>query len=348
MSRHSLSIAYLLEDTLLFGGVKVVLQQANLMARRGHRVTVASPGPPPEWFRLAADFRQTAGLDPDDVPAADVTVASYWTTIGRALAGARGEVVHYCQGFEGIYTHNRDEHAAIHEAYAAPVPAMAVSDHLARMLGERFGRPARVVAQPLEPYWRPAWRFRAPGERPRILVTSPFEIDWKGVETSLRAVVELRRRGLDCELVRLSQWPLCDAEREVVAADEFHEHLRPEDVPRLVRSCDLLLAASWEQEGFGLPVLEAMACGVPAVASDVSSFRGWTGGAAVLVPFDEPRAFADAAEEVLTSRGHWRRLRRRGREVARRYTEERSAQEAEEALRWVASGAWRDELGGTA
>lgn len=348
MSRPPLSIVYLLEDTPLFGGVKVILRQANLMARRGHRVTVISPGEPPGWFRLEAEFRRTPGLDPDDVPPADVTVASYWTTIGRALAGASGEVAHYCQGFEGIYTHNRAEHGAIHEAYAAPVPAMAVSEHLARMLEERFGRPARVVAQPLEPGWRMSWRWRAPGARPRILVTSPFEIDWKGVETSLRAVVELRRRGLACELVRLSQWPLAEAEREIVIAEEFHEHLRPEEVPRLVRGCDLLLAASWEQEGFGLPVLEAMASGVPVVASDVSAYRDWTSGAAVLAPPGDVQAFADAAEEVLTSRGLWRRLRRRGREVARGYTEERSGREADEALRWVASGAWRAELGGKA
>jgi glycosyltransferase involved in cell wall biosynthesis len=327
----------------MFGGVKVVLQQANLLARRGHQVAVVCPGEPPDWFPLEAELVRTPGLDPRDLPAADITVATYWTTIPRALAGAQGEVVHYCQGFEGIYTHNRSEHPAIEEAYRAPIPAMAVSPHLVTLLGERFGRPARVVPQPLEPAWRPAWRLRL-RRPPRVLVTSPFEIDWKGVATSLAAVVELRRRGADVELVRLSQWPLTDAEREVALPDEFHEHLRPEEVPALVRGCDLLLAASWEQEGFGLPVLEAMACGVPVIASDVSCFRAWTDGAARLVPQGEPRAFADAAEEVLGDGRTWRRLRRRGLEVARRYHEERSAAVAEEVMTWVASGAWRREL----
>ena len=234
----ALRIVYLLEDTPLFGGVKVVLQQANLLARRGHHVTVVSPGEAPSWFPLEAEFRRTPGLDPKDIPQADVVVASYWTTIHRALAADSGEVVHYCQGFEGIYTHNEDEHSAIEEAYRTEIPALVVSPHLGELLRQRFGRPSQVVPQPLEPYWRPAWRWR-PRKSPRILVTSPFEIDWKGVPTALGAVRRLREKGFDCRLVRLSQWPQSEAERGVIPADEFHEHLKPEQVPALVRGCQI-------------------------------------------------------------------------------------------------------------
>jgi glycosyltransferase involved in cell wall biosynthesis len=344
-----LHVAYLLDAAPLFGGVKVVLQQANLLTRRGHRVTVVCPGEAPDWFPLEAELRRPPGLGRDDLPAADVTVATYWTTIPRALEGARGAVVHYCQGFEGHYTHNRPEHAAIADAYRAPVPAMAVAPHLVRLLADRFGRPARVVPQPLEPFFHPprffSWRRLRPRRRPRVLVTSPFEIDWKGVRTALEAIVELRRRGGDCVLVRLSQWPLTDAERAVVAPDEFHEHLTPGQVSRLIRGCDLLLAPSWEQEGFGLPALEAMACGVPVIASDVSCFRDWTAGAARLVPYDDSRAFAAAAAEVLGDPRLWRRMRRRGRRVARGFGEDRSADAAEDVLRWVVAGDWRRELG---
>ncbi len=346
MSRQQkpLEILYLFEDTPLFGGVKVVLRQADLLARRGHRVTVASPGSRPDWMPLRAKFLRTRGLEPAELPAADVVVASYWTTIPRALAAAgNGAAVHYCQGFEGGYTHNAADHAAIDEAYRSPIPAMVVSPHLRRFLERRFGRPARVVPQPLESFWHPRRRWR-PRRRPRLLVTSPFEIDWKGVATSIEAVRLLRRGGFDCELVRLSQWPLSEAERAVLEPDEFHEHLPPREVPALVAGCDLLLAASWEQEGFGLPVLEAMASGVPVVASDVACFRDFAAPAARLVPFDRPGAFAAAAREILGDPARWRRMRRAGRRVARDYREARSARVAEEVISWVASGRWKAEL----
>ena len=343
MDRSPLRIAYLLADTPLFGGVKVVLQQANLLARLGHQVSIVSPGEPPAWFPLEAEFLQTPGLEPKDLPDADVTVATYWSTIHRAIEGASGEVAHYCQGFEGCYTHNLAEHPDIERAYRHPVPGIVVSSHLGTLLSERFGRPSRLALQPLEGYWRPRRRWR-PSKRPRILVTGPFEIDWKGVETALRAVLEMRRNGLDCELVRLSQWPCSEPERQIVEAEEFHFHLTPSEVPDLVRSCDLLLAPSWEQEGFGLPVLEAMACGVPVVASKIPCFENFARPAAALVPFDDPNAFAASAQEILGSTRNWRAMRKRGFAVAESYREHKASPITEEIMYWIASGEWRAEL----
>lgn len=343
MGRPRLRIAYLLADTTLFGGVKVVLQQANLLVRRGHRVSVISPGEAPAWFPVEAEFLQTPGLDPDDLPEADVTVATYWSTIRKAVEGASGEVAHYCQGFEGSYTHNHSDHGDIELAYRLQVPGIVVSPHLGKLLAERFGRPSRLALQPLEAYWRPVCRWR-PSARPRILVAGPFEIDWKGVGTALRAVLEMRRQGLDCELIRLSQWPSSESERRIVEADEFHNHLSPSEVPDLLRTCDLLLAPSWEQEGFGLPALEAMACGVPVVASEISCFLGFARPAAQLVPFDDPGAFAASALEILGSPRRWRTMRKRGLVVAKKYREGRASEVAEEIMFWIASGAWRDDL----
>ncbi|HEX4953211.1 MAG TPA: glycosyltransferase family 4 protein [Thermoanaerobaculia bacterium] len=335
-------IVYLLEGTSLFGGVKVVLRQANLLAARGHECTVVSREPRPDWMALEARFRQVADLVPAQLPEADVVVATFWTTIGAARRAPAREAVHYCQGLEYTYTHNGAEHAAIRAAYRNELPALCVAPHLAEHLRREYGRPARVVPQPLEAFMRPLGRLR-PHRRPRILVTGPFEIDWKGVATALEAVHLLRQDGFDCRLVRLSQWPLTEAEKEQALPEEYHCHLQPSAVAALIQSCDLLLAPSWEQEGFGLPVLEAFACGLPVVASDVSCFRSFARGAATLVPADSPQAFAHAAREALTRTDHWRRMRHAGLLRAEDYTEQKAAAAAEAALSWVAEGAWRAE-----
>ena len=325
------------------------------MAARGHRVSVVGPGKAPDWFPLQAHHVQTQGLEPHEIPPADLTVATFWTTLLAARRAAeqgalasgnrRGEIIHFCQGFEAELTHNEAEHPAILDAYGTRVPAMTVSPHLAEIVRERFGRPARVVPQPLGTEWKAAWRWR-PRKRPRILITGPWEIYLKGVSVALESVLELRRRGLDPLIVRLSQWPLCDDERALVEPDEFHHHLPPHQVPRLVRSCDLLLAPSWSQEGFGLPVLEAMAAGVPSVVSDIPSFRTFASGSAELVPFDRVDLFADRAQSVLGNAAQWRALRRQGLREARRFAEPVAAVEIERALRWAADGSWRGDLPG--
>ena len=336
-----LAINYLVEDTALFGGVKVVLQQANLLGDRGHRVTIVSRAERPDWFDVRCGFERVRTFAPSNVPEADITVATYWTTIEPAIAAERGQAVHYCQGFEWIHNHNRADHERIRQVYEHPVPAMAVSPHLIEELRHHFGRPARWVPQPLEPFWRPRRLRRSPARPPRVLICGPFEIDWKGVATALEAVREMRRRGVDCRIVRLSQWPLSDPERSLLAPDEFHHHLPPRAAAELVRGCDLLLAPSWRQEGFGLPVLEAMASGVPVVASDIDCFRGFASEAARLVPFDQPERFAEAALELLSASRIWRRHRRAGVLGARPFSESSSAASAEDALRWAQSGDWR-------
>lgn len=340
-----MTIVYFLEDTALFGGVKIALEQAELLARRGHEVTVVSKAPRPAWFSIHVEFRQVAAFDPVFVPTCDVAVATFWTTIAPIMRLPWGEKVHYCQGLEFTYTHNVGEHTEIRRAYAQELPAMVLAPHLGQVLAKHFGRPSRLVPPPLSALFRRRVWPRGPHVPPRILVVHPFENDWKGVRCGLEAVRLLRQKGIACRLIRLSQWPLSQAERELLNPDFFYTGLSEPQVARLLRRCDLLLAPSWEQEGFGLPVLEAMGAGVPVVASDISAFRFVTAGAAILVPPHEPLAFADAAERVLKDSRLWRMLSEQGLERARAFAPALIAVKAEEALTWVATGAWRKEIG---
>ena len=67
------------------------------------------------------------------------------------------------------------------------------------------------------------------------------------------------------------------------------------------RRAALLLQPS-EREGFGLPVVEAMACGTPVVASDLDVLREVGGGAAVYSPVADVRVWSDAVIALLHDR----------------------------------------------
>jgi glycosyltransferase involved in cell wall biosynthesis len=97
---------------------------------------------------------------------------------------------------------------------------------------------------------------------------------------------------------------------------ELLGHVSAEELASLYRTAQCLLFPS-SYEGFGLPVLEAMASGTPVVAGDTTSIPEVAGGAAVLVPLGDPAVLADGLRTALAGAD---RLRPLGLAQAARFT----------------------------
>lgn len=102
----------------------------------------------------------------------------------------------------------------------------------------------------------------------------------------------------------------------VVAGGDSLGYVGEEELARLYRGAAVLAFPS-RFEGFGLPVVEAMASGTPAVVSSHPSLDEASGDAALRADPDDPEAFAAALERALVER---EALVQRGLEHARRFT----------------------------
>lgn len=310
---NPLRIAYLLESTELSGGVKVVLTQAEALTRLGHRVALVSPDASPSWSPLTrAHFERSSFRESRELSAADVRVATFWTTVAPALEGAAGPVFHLSQGYEGSFSFYADRRESIEAAYRAPTRKLAVSRSLAERLEALGYGPVENIGQVFEREgFFPAEADRANGAngRPWILVVGPSEADVKGVDVALEGLRLWRERGGAFRLRRVSTHPLGAKEREMGLTDEYHRTLAPERMPFAYRSSDVFIGPSRPEEGFGLPVLEALACGVPCLLSDTPGHREIAGGAAWYFSTGDPRALAEACPSLVgeEARRHARR-----------------------------------------
>lgn len=92
-------------------------------------------------------------------------------------------------------------------------------------------------------------------------------------------------------------------------------------------------------EGFGLPPLEALACGTPVVTSDNSSLPEVVGNAALLAPADDIDALSDRIARLLSDGALRDRLRQAGLEQAQRFRWEASARQIIEHYHSLSTGA---------
>ena len=150
----------------------------------------------------------------------------------------------------------------------------------------------------------------------------------KNLPLLIRAFAGLRRRGYAGKLVLAGAvgW-LAQPVFEEIERQGLDQHVALRALsPDLYQGARLLALPSL-YEGFGLPVLEAMACGTPVVTSNVSSLPEIAGDAALLVDPADETALADAMWHILTNGALRNELRSKGLARAAEFSWKRAAKE---------------------
>lgn len=169
------------------------------------------------------------------------------------------------------------------------------------------------------------------GEQPYILSVGTVQ-PRKNYVRLIQAFAQLPDPQLQLVIAGAPGWLY----QEVMAEAEKHGDrvrilgfVEERDLPALYRNA-VLFAFPSLYEGFGLPVLEAMACGTPVVCSNASSLPEVAGEAALLVdPFDTD-GLAQAMALVLTDADRRQEMTARGLAQAARFTWERAAVQLKE------------------
>lgn len=329
------SVLFVLPATSLHGGNRVVFELAEGLADRGYPVEVVSPEPAPAWHAVRVPYRQLPVFEPGALPRAEIAIGTFWPTVRPVVESGAPHPFHFCQGFEGVHREYAPILDQIDATYQLPVPKIMVSQHLVPVIRERYGSRCHLIGQFVDhQLFTPADPSAAAvAHRPlQIGVVGPFGIRSKGIPELLAGLRLAKEAGLALEVHHASADAISEDERGLGMTDHYYHHLPTHEMPAFYHRLDSYIHSSYDEEGFPLPPLEAMACGVPVALTSIRSFEVLPEDAVLRYPPGQPEAVVPVIRELAQPERR-QQLRRAGLDTAAQYTLAAVLDRLEEAFR---------------
>ncbi|MBM3325808.1 MAG: glycosyltransferase family 4 protein [Calditrichaeota bacterium] len=352
-------IAWLLPNLHSGGGVRAALELGSRLAQRGHTfylfvprgrrkmsaqegINIIECGPKVKNPLLAVFVGLGSMLF--KIPQCDVIIGSMppYALLARWIGWLRQiPSVNYVLNDD---VHFFDDRSFIKSTWVLKVYRFAARRSIRKMLimtnshwtatrivAEGGERPFAIVQSGFEPVQFFSEQIKNPDNKETVLMTVGRRARWKGLTDLITALNFIDKQRFQFYLIIATQENL-----DLTQANFDYKIIKPEGdgaLAALYRRADIFIHPSWF-EGFGLPPLEAQACGAAVISTDCGGVREFltNGENALIVPPRQPRALARAIEKLIEDPELRRRLRERGLETASNWTWERMADKFEHAL----------------
>lgn len=275
-------------------------------------------------WRVAKHYGEPSN---EDVQDGDILMATFWPTVywGNSLSAAKGKRVYLVQGDEGrVFSHRSQADAS----YRFPYLQVCVSKWVAEEVRKRHPEARQVIIQNAVD----THAFQSPVNS----ASREFRVGFMYSGKSFKGA------DIAISALKLARLRVPSLQAEVFGTDVprglphwFNSSVRPvqSELPRIYSRCRVWLFPS-RFEGFGLPILEAMACGTPVIATPAGAAPELVrDGGGILVPHDDPQAMADAIVRVCEmSANEWKCMSTNAINLASSYTWDDAADHLEAVL----------------
>ena len=254
------------------------------------------------------------------------------------LYDASLKLIHFSQGYEADYPFWIDKRDDIEKAYRLPVPKLTISKSVAEVVQNKFSQSPCYIPQGIDVRSFPV---KEDTQHPiqKVIIVGIWENEIKGISYAVKGFSLAKKTFPDLSLVRVSTLPLSEEEKAVYTPDEYHTAVNPADMASIYLRSDLAVVPSLEGEGFGLPAIEAMACGLPVILTKIHSFLSFDDvkDYAYFISPRSPQEIAQAIIQICQNPELATMLRKRARQVAEGFTIEKTKEHLLRAISSLAS-----------
>jgi glycosyltransferase involved in cell wall biosynthesis len=348
-----MKITFVLPGVWLLGGVKVVFEYANRLQEKGHEVHIVYPMIPMssgknghyiknfvnrsittllnikksntvDWFDVKAKLISKPTLDEIFIPDGDIVVATSWQTtyFVNKYSKNKGEKYYLIQHYE-IWSGDKEE---VDMTYKLGFHNIVISSWLKNVLEKELGAKTEALILngiDLNQFY--------PENVPkihndiRILMLYRYG-EWKGVNDGLRAFEIVKKKYCNARLVMFGT-----RKKDGIPEDvEYHKNITADELRKLYSSCDIFMYPS-RSEGFGLPPMEAMACGCAVVTTNVGAVPDYTipGKTALVSAPKDPEALAQNIIQLIENEDKRKQIAENGNNYIKQFTWDKSTDELE-------------------
>lgn len=303
-----MKLVFITKSMEFTGGLKIFFEYAHFLKKSGHDVIVLVQK---ESGRLEGTVEVEIVPDflPVNIPECDLVIATTPHEVQIAWDSKKGDVVHFCQGFEiidlekrirGQTIPNRFQKSSllnslklfkkrlswrkkverIDKVYQLPTHLVTVTKPLKKILEERYKKDVSLCVYGIPEQFfcpRQEWAFQKfTKENPlRIVNVGPIDVTFKGIPTTIEAIQKAKDNGIPVRFIRITP-KMIDEDHNQTAVDKTYEGLSPNEVGEVLRNCDVYISNSTDGEGFGLPAMEALCSGLVCVFSSISSYNNFS------------------------------------------------------------------------
>jgi len=348
-----MKITFILPTIGISGGVKAVFEFANYLHIRGHNVSVVYPlipmgsrgkcynfknliyeimvaikrltqGNRVEWFNLKANLIRTPTLSEKFIPDADIVVATWWETAYyvNTYRNNKGKKFYLVQHYE-IWGGPKEE---VDKTYKLGLHNIVNSTWLKNILQNKLSAKVESLilhAPDLEDFY-----FENKNRNSNVIrILAPYRTqEWKGAEDGIKAFEIVKRKFTKTQFVMFGPYKGQDVPKYV----EFHEKPSNEKLREIYNSCDIFVFPS-RQEGFGMPPMEAMACRLACVITNVGAVPEYTihGETAIVVPPKQPEKLAQGVLYLLQDDRRRQRIAGAGNDYIKQFNWNKSTDQLE-------------------